>query len=120
MHLQPKDFSLSPTDLIDPDVDDADGDEVDTRWQRYCEIAKTLDRDELLEVIAEELKANPELLYQLDDCCTNPYTEPDRPKAHAGEVMKLGLAVLKTIVASVDNAVGIRQAVEELHARVED
>ncbi len=114
--FDPKAFSISPVDLIPPDADDDQGDEADSRWARYCEIARELDRDELMEVIIDELKANPELLYQLEDCCTNPYPEPDRPKAHAGEVMKLGMAVLKTIVAAVDNAVGIRQAVEALHA----
>jgi hypothetical protein len=120
MSVQPKDFSLSPVDLIEPDADeDADSDEVDTRWQRYGEISRSLDRDELLEVIADELKADEELLYQLEDVCLNPYREPDRPKAHTGEVMKLGLAVLKIMIGAVDNAVGIRQAVEELHAAVE-
>ncbi len=114
--FSPKDFSVRPVDLIPPDDDGDQGEEADSRWARYCAIARELDRDELMEVIVDELKTNPELLYQLEDCCTNPYEEPERPKAHAGEVMKLGIAVLRTIVAAVDNAVGIRQAVEALHA----
>jgi hypothetical protein len=118
MSVQPKDYSLTPTDLIDDD-DDLEVDETDTRWMRYCEITRDLDRDELLEVIVDELKANPELLYQLDDCCTSPYREIERPRAHVGEMAKLGLAVLQVIISVVDNAVGIRQAVEELHAGVE-
>jgi hypothetical protein len=115
--FSPNAFSLSPVDLIPPDADhDEDGDELDTRCTRYCEIARELDRDELIDVIVDELKANPEVLYQLEDCCTNPYQEPERPRAHVGEMAKLGLAVLQVIIGAVDNAVGIRQAVEELHA----
>jgi hypothetical protein len=115
----PAQSSISPMELI-PDADDDDHvDEVDTRWARYCEIAQALDRDELLDVIVDELKANPEVLYQLEDCCTNPYQEPERPRAHVGEMAKLGLAVLQVIIGAVDHAVGIRQAVEELHAGVE-
>jgi hypothetical protein len=110
----PAQYSLSPVDLMSDD-DDA-GAEVDLRWARYCAIARELDRDELLEIIADELKANPELLYQLEDCCTNPYPEPERPRAHVGEMAKLGTAILQVIVSAVDNAVDIRQAVEELHA----
>ncbi len=71
--FDPKAFSLSPVDLIPPDDDDDQIDEADTRWAHYCEIARELDRDELMDVIIEELKATPELLYQLEDCCTNPY-----------------------------------------------
>jgi hypothetical protein len=118
MYTQPKDYSLSPVDLIDDD-DDLEVDEADTRWTRYCAIAKDLDRDDLLEVITDALKDNPELLYQLEDCLTSPYREPERPRAHVGEMAKLGLAVLQVIIGAVDNAVGIRQAVEELHAGVE-
>jgi hypothetical protein len=65
----PAQYSRSPVDLI-PDDDDDQIDEADARWARYCEIARDLDRDELIEVIVDELKANPELLYQLEDCCT--------------------------------------------------
>jgi hypothetical protein len=116
--FDPKAFSVSAVDVIPPDDDEVEA--VDTRWARYGEIARELDRDELLDVIVEELKANPELLYQLEDCCTNPYREPERPNAHVGEMAKLGLAVLKVMINAVDHAVGIRQAVEELHAGGED
>jgi hypothetical protein len=115
----PAAYSVSPVDLIPPD-DNAEIDEVDVRWARYCQTAATLDRDELMDMIVEELKANPELLYQIEDCCTNPYPESERPKAHVGEMAKLGLAVLQVIISAVDNAVGIRQAVEDLHAVVEE
>jgi hypothetical protein len=111
----PAQYSISPVDLIDDD-DNPEVDETDTRWTRYCEIARDLDRDELMDVIVDELRANPELLYQVEDCCANPYQEPERPRAHVGEMAKLGLAVLQVIIGAVDNAVGIRQAVEELHA----
>lgn len=117
--FDPKALSLSPVDLIPPDGDD-DEEEADARWARYGEIAAELDRDELIDVIVEELQANPELLYQLEDCCTNPYSEPERPHAHVGEMATLGLAVLKVIIKAVDDAVGIRQAVEALHAGGED
>jgi hypothetical protein len=103
--FDPKAYSVSAVDLIPPDDDD-DTEEVDLRWARYCKIARELDRDDLLEVIAEELKANPELLEQLDDCCSNPYPEPERPKAHVGEMAKLGLAVLQVIIGAVDNEEG--------------
>jgi hypothetical protein len=118
MYTQPKDYSLSPVDLIDDD-DDSELDELDSRWSRFCQIARDLDRDELMDVIVDELRTNTELLYQLEDCCTSPYREPERPRAHVGEMAKLGLAVLQVIIGAVDNAVGIRQAVEELHAGVE-
>ena len=71
-------------------------------------------------MIVEELKANPELLYQIEDCCTDPYREPERPNAHVDEMAKLGLAVLKVIIGAVDNAVGIGRAVEELYDGMED
>jgi hypothetical protein len=111
----PRNFSLSAVDLIDDDDTD-EADEVDTRWARYCEIARELDRDELMETILEELQENPELLSHLDDACLSPYEEPERPRADVGEMAKLGLAVLQVIISAVDNAVGMRQAVEELRA----
>jgi hypothetical protein len=115
----PNAYSVAAMYLIQPDDHEDDLEEVDLRWARYCVIARELDRDDLIEVIADELKSNPELLYQLEDCCTSPYREPERPRAHVGEMAKLGLAVLQVIIGAVDNAVGIRQAVEELHAVAE-
>lgn len=116
----PREYSLSPLDQIDGDTDDLVGSEATVRWARYCALARTLDRDELLDTVLEELKESPELLSHLDDACLSPYPEPERPRAHVGEMATLGLAVLQTIVTAIDNAVGIRMAVEALHAGGED
>jgi hypothetical protein len=118
----PRAYSLSPVDLIDDteEAEEAAAIEADAHWARYCAIARTLDRDELLEVVLEALKDTPELLSHLDDACLSPYEEPDRLRAHVGEMAKLGLAVLTAIVGTVDNAVGIRMAVEALHAGGEE
>jgi hypothetical protein len=46
--FSPEGFSLSPTDLIDPDMDeDEPSNEADARDGRYRQFAKAIDRDDL-------------------------------------------------------------------------
>jgi hypothetical protein len=52
--FSPAQYSLSPVDLIPPDDDNDE--EVDVRWLHYCEVAATLDREAIIDVVLDELR----------------------------------------------------------------
>jgi hypothetical protein len=108
----PRNFSLSPVDLIPPDDDDEP--DVDVRWLHYCEVAASLDREAIIDVVLDELRESPALLDMVEDACHNPH-EPGRPKTSLHELLALGKAALLLIARAVDDQVSLRMAVEEVH-----
>jgi hypothetical protein len=108
----PRNFSLSPVDLIPPDDDDEP--DVDVRWLHYCEVAASLDREAIIDVVLDELRESSALLDMVEDACHNPH-EPGRPKTSLHELLALGKAALLLIARAVDDQVSLRMAVEEVH-----
>ena len=107
-----KAYSLSPVDLIPQDEND--GEEVDVRWLHYCEIAASLDREAIIDVVLDELRESSALLDMVEDACHNPH-EPGRPKTSLHELLALGKAALLLIARAVDDQVSLRMAVEVRH-----
>jgi hypothetical protein len=110
--FSPAVYSLSPVDLIPPDDDDDDDEEVDVRWLHYCEVAATLDREAIIDVVLDELRESSALLDMVEDACHNPH-EPGRPKTSLHELLALGKAALLLIARAVDDQVSLRMAVED-------
>ena len=108
-----KAYSVSPVDLIPPDEDDDEPD-VDVRWLHYCEIAASLDREAIIDVVLDELRESSALLDMVEDACHNPH-EPGRPKTSLHELLALGKAALLLIARAVDDQVSLRMAVEVRH-----
>ena len=110
--FSPTAYSLRSIDLVPPD--DVDEDE-DVRWLEYCRIASTVDRTEILTVVLEELNTEESpLLSLIDDALAHPYTLGERPKMNIMELVKVGQALLNIVATSVDNAVSLRMAVQEV------
>ena len=107
----PAQYSLSPVDLI-PQDDDEDED-VDVRWIRYCEVAATLDREAIIDVVLDELRESSALLDMVEDACHNPH-EPGRPKTSLHELLALGKAALLLIARAVDEQVSVRMTLQEV------
>jgi hypothetical protein len=114
--FDPRAYAVSPIDLIPPDAadDDEDEDEVDLRWVRYCEVASSLDREAIVDVVLDELRESSVLLDMIEDACHNPH-EPSRPKTSLHELVALGKAVLILIARAVDDQASVRMALEEVH-----
>jgi len=108
-----KAYSLSAVDLIPPDEDDDEPD-VDVRWLHYCEVAASLDREAIINVVLDELRESSALLDMVEDACHNPH-EPGRPKTSLHELLALGKAALLPIARAVDDQVSLRMAVEGRH-----
>ena len=115
MHAQqeflPRAYSL-PEEALIPDADDDEPD-VDVRWLHYCEVAASLDREAIVDVVLDELRESPALLDMVEDACHNPH-EPGRPKTSLYELLALGKAALLLIARAVDDQVSLRMAVEEV------
>jgi hypothetical protein len=109
--FSPAQYALSPVDLIPPSDDD-DAEDVDVRWLHYCEVAATLDREAIVDVVLDELRESSALLDMVEDACHNPH-EPGRPKTSVHELLALGKAALLLIARAVDDQVSLRMAVED-------
>jgi hypothetical protein len=111
----PAAYSLRPIDLIPPD-DFEDEDDVDVRWLEYCRMAASVPRDEVLAVVLDELNSPVSPVFDLiDDALATPHPEPDRPRTHVMELIKLGQAVLNMVAKAVDDAVGLPMIVQAHH-----
>jgi hypothetical protein len=117
MHAQqefsPRAYSL-PEEALIPDADDVDEPDVDVRWLHYCEIAATLDREAIIDVVLDELRESSVLLDLVEDACHQPH-EPGRPKTSLNDLLALGKAALLLIARAVDDQVSLRLAVEVRH-----
>ena len=113
--FDPKADSLSPVDMIPPD-DFEDKDDADVRWLEYCRMASTVPRDEVLAVVLDELNSLVSPLFDLiDDALATPHPEPDRPRTNVTDLIKLGQAILGLVAKAVEDAVGLRMAVQVHH-----
>ena len=111
----PADYSLRTQDLLPPD-DFEDEDDNDVRWLEYCRMASTVPRDEGLAVVLDELNSLVSPLFDLiDDALATPHPEPDRPRTNVTDLIKLGQAILALVAKAVDDAVGLRMAVQVHH-----
>jgi hypothetical protein len=110
--FSPAQYALSPVDLIPPDDDDEA--DVDVRWLYYCEVAASLDREAIIDVVLDELRESSALLDMVEDACHNPH-EPGRPKTSLNDLVALGKAALLLIARAVDDQVSLRMAAEVRH-----
>jgi hypothetical protein len=107
----PATYSLSAIDMLPDESDECEPDE-DLRWLDYCATAAKVDRQHILECVLSDLDAEDSPLYEfIDDAIDNPH-EPGRPKANITDLARLGQTLLNLIAKSVDDAVGLRMAVE--------
>jgi hypothetical protein len=111
--FSPKAYSL-PEEVLIPEADDCDEPDVDVRWLRYCEVAASLDREAIIDVVLDELRESSALLDMVEDACHNPH-EPGRPKTSLSDLLALGKAALLLIARAVDDQVSLRMAVEVRH-----
>jgi hypothetical protein len=109
----PAQYSLSSVDLIPPN-EDFDEPDVDVRWVHYCEVAASLDREAIIDVVLDELRESSALLDMVEDACHHPH-EPGRPKTSLNDLVALGKAALLLIARAVDDQVSVRMALEEVH-----
>jgi hypothetical protein len=98
-------------------ADEHDDEDADVQWVEYCRIASTVDRTDILAVLLEELDTPTSPLYDLiDDALEHPYTPGERPKTNIIELVKVGQAILNLVAQSVDNAVSMHMACEEVRS----
>jgi hypothetical protein len=105
----PRDYSLSPIDLV-PD-DDGDGD-ADVHWLHYCQVAATVDRQHILECVLSDLDADDSPLFEfIDEAIRDPH-ESGRARDSVTKLARLGQSLLNLIAKAVDDQVNLRMAVE--------
>ena len=107
-----KDYSLSPTDLIPDDFDDAD---ADVQWQEYCRCAATVDRQRILEVVLSDLDSEDSPLYALIDSARKTPHEPGRARESLTVLASIEQAILDRVAKAVDDQVNLRMVVEVPH-----
>jgi hypothetical protein len=95
--------------LIPPD-DDID---ADVAWLEYCRVASTLNRDDILAVVLEELDTPASPLYDLIDSALQEPHAPARPRASIRVLAGIGKAIMRLVAKAVDDQVGLRMACAE-------
>jgi len=105
-----RDYSLSPADLIPDDVDD---DDPDYRWLEYCRAASTLDRNDILSIVLEELDAEDSQIFDMIDSALKDPHEPGRPRESVTVLAGIGKAIMQLVARVVDDQVSMRQACQE-------
>lgn len=110
--FSPATYSLRPVDVI-PDDDFEDDDNI--QWQEYCRVASTLDRARILEVVLSDLDAEDSPLYELIDSAMETPHEPGRARENIMVLARIGQNILNLVAKAVDDAVGMRMAVEVPH-----
>jgi hypothetical protein len=110
--FEPRAYSLNPVDLIpDDDFEDAD-----VQWLEYCRCAATLNRVDLLQTVLSDLDCENSPLYDLIDSALQEPHEPGRPKESITVLAGIGKQILQLVAQAVDNAVGLRQACQEVRS----
>jgi hypothetical protein len=116
MHAQqefsPRDFSLSPVDLIPPE-DSADDEvsEVDARRLRYARLATLVDIDDIAEMVCARLKESVQLRYLIEDAIADPH-DLERPHVHINDALHMAQDVLVEVVTAVDEQISLLDVVE--------
>jgi hypothetical protein len=103
--FMPREYSLSPTDLIPPDAPEPD---LDDAWQDYLRVAKHVDRARVLECVLSSLDTDDSPLYALIDSCLKDPPEPGRARESLTILAQVGQAMLDRVAASVDDQVNLR------------
>ena len=102
-----RDFSLSPTDLLPDDCEDAD-----VQWLEYCRCAATVDRQHVLECVLSDLDSETSPLFELIDSAIQEPHEPGRPRENITVLARIGQAMLELVAKAVDDQVNLRMACE--------
>lgn len=114
MHAQqefsPRDFSLSPVDLIPP-ADNDEVSEVDARQLRYARLATLVDVDDIAEMVCARLKESAQLRYLIEDAIADPH-DPERPHVHINDALRMAQDVLVEVVTAVDDQISLLDVVE--------
>lgn len=109
----PADYSLRTEDLI-PD-DDFDFEDNDSQWMDYLAEAAKVNRTDILQAVLSDLDAEDSPLYDLiDKAIEEPFVPGERPRENIMVLAKLGQAILTMVAKAVDDAVGLRMAVQEV------
>jgi hypothetical protein len=107
-----KEFSLSPVDLIPGDDVDADDPEADARLARYARLAKSVDLEDVVELVLAKLRESTQLACLIQDALDFPHAEVSRPTVHVNELIKMGRQVLQAVAVCVDEQIGLLDVVE--------
>jgi hypothetical protein len=99
------------------DIDDTDDGlppELDARWVHHCELAYRLDTEDLMAAVGDALSTSDVLRALIEDAKERPYL-PGEARMHPSDAFRLGDEVARLIAAAIDDAVGLRMAVEVPH-----
>jgi hypothetical protein len=109
--FDPKAFSLSPVEMIPPDDDDAEGNELSERQACYQRVARLVDPDDIAEMVCARLKDSVELRHVIEDAIADPH-DTDRPRIHINDALMLAQDVLVEVVTAVNEMVSMLNVVE--------
>jgi hypothetical protein len=113
MYLQPKDFSLAPVDLIEPDADeDPESRETTAKLARYARLGRLVDPEDIIEIVLSRLRETPALYAMVADSLSDPHEDPSAPRMHVADIIKMGQAVLNAVAVAVDEQVSMLDVVE--------
>jgi hypothetical protein len=105
--FDPKAYALSPVDLI-PDDDEGiiEENDVDLRWVRYAELARTLDTDDLIAMVGEAFSTSDVLRTLIEVAKAEPYRPDERKRVHVMDAIRLGNEVATLIAQAMDDLIG--------------
>ena len=112
--FDPKAYAVSPIGLI-PDDEGLEEDDVDLRWVRYAELARTLDTDDLMALVGEAFSTSDLLRTLLEDVKAEPYRPEERKRVHVMDAIRLGNEVAQLISQAMDDLIGQMDAGEAPH-----
>lgn len=108
----PRHFSLSPIDLIDPELDEDLPTEADARAVRYAQLGRQVDLDDVAELVLSRLKDSTAFLAFLEDLRDYPI-DPDRPRVHPMEALRLAEAIAVIGDTAWDECTSVLDVVED-------
>jgi hypothetical protein len=116
--FSPQAFSLSPTDLIDLDLDeDEPRSEADLRDGRYRQFAKAIDRDDLKQMVLARLLESDAFEVAIENALETPIGL-DRVDMHVSDRIRLADAVYAEIRDAADELIEMYAAGGSPHSAV--
>jgi hypothetical protein len=112
--FNPDSYSLRPVDLIPDDDEGLEEDEVDLRWVRYAELARTLDTDDLMAMVGEAFSNSDVLRTLVEESKREPYRPDERKSVHVMDAIRLGNEVAQLISQAMDDLIGQMDACQEV------
>jgi hypothetical protein len=110
----PREFSLSPVDLIDPDLDDDEPlSEADARELHYRQFARAIDREDLKQIIPARLAESTALDTAIEDALETPIGH-DRIDVHVNDRLRLANSIFAEIRDAADELIELYAAGEEV------